>query len=1430
MVWIGSLSQGQFILKNATGNIEGPNKAVKILYDKAVDTFSITLQDGTRLIFDKSDNAPSYAASHSFRRDDQDSRDYCEQELRISMYESTPQQWHLTKVLFSDYADGNGDNEPDDAFKGQNIGSWIRLNYQENTALQQCFVSNTPKSQLIDDNGKWIWSGRFVTAFDASGKFNSTAENVKIHYLAEITTPNEKAVFNYSFDRLDNLWKRYDTKVTVMPEVLRNIQFVNKDGTVRKTVEFHTGYQLRPGTIGAYQNDETSMAGNLLGKSLTLESVLIKDRDGNSEPPISFWYDENRNYNAFPVTYDIPQGNTAYALRKDVWGYYIPDHTNQNYYGTQSGAQDVVGTPYGAAWSLRKVTYPNGASIEWEYEANRFDKTNNVDVWSSGTSPRYGGGIRVKKVISDDGLKTARSSISVSYFYTAIAGSFVELPNASNPTAASNSSGHATIEPMPRTYDLCDENSINCFDRLNNPNKPSDPRLDARTRGGLYSPTKVAYEMVQTVQNWNASQPTTAPMGYTVCQYYHSGDPNCPNLGVFGQIDNSWRRGFPKSIAQYSSTGKLIAKQEKTYDFIPGPELFPLVEMDRNNTNNAFERLKPLKDNLKTRDNFRTGSVRIKNEKIFKDGVWSEKKYEYADQQTQPSSADLSSADRIKENSRMLKGILFSDQSTGDYPVVCSVPPSNYFLIKKGSSALCTDIGDKTLKDMAIATKWQLQCGIEFYDEIAINIVQDMSFPDNSTPSGTWWNTFYFQRSTSRNTNNKDVFSLLGVGLWDIDNNGSPDLLIAWRNKEIDDVDFCRLTIYKGIYKALDGSFAYTSQCETSFQANPPPSIRYPWAWSNCTFGKIDNNSQLDVVFTNTDPSKEAPPLVGLNIGSNGAISSMCWIGSVVNGTVFYPPSTNNQLIDYDRDGKKNDLIFMTKSNFPNFTGPKVSPALNSTLTKVVYRNVSIGTGNVILLGENATVSNPIGTQASVPENTSLSVFFKWTDKLDQPVEDPNYFVDVAYADNFEEYYAFKDDKSLCVGLYKQEATRDYNGVPNIVRTNNSDNSEIVIKSIPAFAKYPTLITSNLLGGNCQTTMYGKKAGTVQEYFVLSSQATTLSNTLGCSRWLPNQTYTWKSSLKTDGTPVLVYSDFNFTAGATNANWILTGSIDKYSATGYPLQSSNAAGLSSTIIYDNYGDMPLALVTNATFYESGVFTCDYDQNNGIYFDYSNGWEHGIGNSANSSPSTSVIDATVKHFGDATVHVVNAFGPTRNVKIEKDNAGNIKNYELSAWVKPAAGVNLQKNVVIGIDYRRQIGTGWPVNLVPATTQAPIACSGTLTVKGNGPWYFISLTVPASTDLANQTWNPGWYARLWVGVPNGGEIWIDDIRFAPKNAMVTSTYYDAKWRQPILSVDANNNPSQQVVYDNWGRPTEWYKINPNTLARTIRQKKEYHLMGE
>jgi hypothetical protein len=94
---------------------------------------------------------------------------------------------------------------------------------------------------------------------------------------------------------------------------------------------------------------------------------------------------------------------------------------------------------------------------------------------------------------------------------------------------------------------------------------------------------------------------------------------------------------------------------------------------------------------------------------------------------------------------------------------------------------------------------------------------------------------------------------------------------------------------------------------------------------------------------------------------------------------------------------------------------------------------------------------------------------------------------------------------------------------------------------------------------------------------------------------------------------------------------------------------------------------------------------------------------------------------------------------------------------------------------------------------------------------------------------------WYARAWVGEPeslNGSVCaYVDDVRFHPANAHVTTTYYDTLYYQPTLTVDENNNPGMMVKYDLLGRPEEWYKIDKHEpLNKTLVMKKEYHLFEQ
>jgi hypothetical protein len=356
---------------------------------------------------------------------------------------------------------------------------------------------------------------------------------------------------------------------------------------------------------------------------------------------------------------------------------------------------------------------------------------------------------------------------------------------------------------------------------------------------------------------------------------------------------------------------------------------------------------------------------------------------------------------------------------------------------------------------------------------------------------------------------------------------------------------------------------------------------------------------------------------------------------------------------------------------------------------------------------------------------------------------------------------------------------------------------------------------------------------------------------------IPRPTSPWVWKVNMDGTgmsPAVACSGFDF-VNHSGTNWQYTSGTTMFGADGSAIEGWQRAGLSKTYsaaVIRNDLFLPSASIANAKFQESAALTCDYDITPADvnYVDQANGWIRGQYKEATQTQTGTPLvrlygydsDGVEKaHFGYQCMLVENAYGPTRGVKLEKG-----RDYVLSAWVKPMAGVSglkveLTVGSIIGIDYRKPTNVnnpGWPFALQGGS----LPCSGTLRVTGSGPWYLVELTVPASRDISSSNWDAGYqYGLFYVGAPNGapksgggresGAILVDDIRFYPKDALVTTTFYDPKWHTPLVSVDANGNPSQRVVRDGYGRPIELRKINrENPSLTTLTKAKLYHLAGE
>jgi hypothetical protein len=489
----------------------------------------------------------------------------------------------------------------------------------------------------------------------------------------------------------------------------------------------------------------------------------------------------------------------------------------------------------------------------------------------------------------------------------------------------------------------------------------------------------------------------------------------------------------------------------------------------------------------------------------------------------------------------------------------------------------------------------------------------------------------------------------------------------------------------------------------------------------------------------------------------------------------------------------------------------------NNKVRKSIFRDITLNGNSVIVGGTGSpeeqitpiTCGNSIGTDRA-----------RWLCGMDSSV-----------ADKKELYvYATSEPRLAVIDLYHNPAAcSDLDGQPNEVWQTAPNNKYLVTKTIPAYWKsqYTDMLTQHILTQPCQTITYEKAisdATPLSDADVRSSQATTWSSSLGNSIWVPNYSFAWNNQKG-------AYSDFVFPnppadPSSQNPSWQYTGSVEKYNSYSAPVELKNGKKISSATVYRNDLNIPIGSIANSQYGECAVFTCDYDMNTNNFFDEPNGWKH-----YNTKPTGAVcalVSVTPPHFGEKCLHVTNCQAAAKTIAIHSRTA----KITYSAWVCPqddkpirfAACLveNGTGNNAIYYDYEYNTSNGL---IADGVTWQFVK----FTIDISKP---VSGTLPASFDgVATESGVDGIY--VWVGNHPGdpvSDFYIEDIRIYPAKSLVTTTYYDSKWQQPILTVDANGNPSQKIVYDDFGRPFQWYKIDKTTANLTLLQQKEYHLMAD
>jgi hypothetical protein len=299
------------------------------------------------------------------------------------------------------------------------------------------------------------------------------------------------------------------------------------------------------------------------------------------------------------------------------------------------------------------------------------------------------------------------------------------------------------------------------------------------------------------------------------------------------------------------------------------------------------------------------------------------------------------------------------------------------------------------------------------------------------------------------------------------------------------------------------------------------------------------------------------------------------------------------------------------------------------------------------------------------------------------------------------------------------------------------------------------------------------------------------------SRLAMSASYAWKGSQ----TPGYTWSWPQLQSQAQQTGWIAKSridSVDRYSRPLTELTPGNALAVytPSAAIHHPRTDAVVAAISNARSEECAAYTCDYEDYTGAgsstgktYFDSLNGWKVVVQPVAGvsalelvSMPDT--VSQTLiipKHFGNKALHLKNHKGLTKTVRVLTG-----KDYCVSAWVYPEiSGSTITFSITL------YDGNGVQVASLDQTQTGLV----------ENEWQRIRFVIDKAEILANGT--------MEIAVGNttqaGNDFYIDDIRFYPNDALMTTFYYDYNIVKPVTFVDANDK-ALYYRYDVFGRLVE------------------------
>ena len=485
----GVLGGRFFGVKSGPGNINwkmrsynGAIKIESIVGSNRIDKWKITTTDGTQYIFSKRVDMKILAevsktavicTSTGFsppqtRECPESSGDIIWKEETVSDKSNKfSYAWYLTAILSNDYIDSNQNDIPDEP----DYGNWIYIQYDSNPTY---YIYRSPNYNdevkepipFNDDpsgnncgnleSGIPLTQRQAICGFEFSGWDFVDPLQMQIAYAKRrigiqkafpttILTPISRA----DFIQVNNIRvDMTDENNQNPPPALDSI--ILKSGIPLEQIS-KVKFSYAPSSQELVKGSE----GNPSRGKLTLFNITSYGISDNFKlPPTSFVYSDNILGNDNP---------SYHALATDYWGFYNGQTTNNAYDFYQSGgyntfnyvncadgsetspssvsdylwkwwmADDNHSTSlpiYTSAWSLKKVVYPTGGSIEYNFENDKYEydqarplnsglpyaRCNQMD--RSYLFEKAGGGFRLKSKVINDGLSNEPPhSITINYDY-----------------------------------------------------------------------------------------------------------------------------------------------------------------------------------------------------------------------------------------------------------------------------------------------------------------------------------------------------------------------------------------------------------------------------------------------------------------------------------------------------------------------------------------------------------------------------------------------------------------------------------------------------------------------------------------------------------------------------------------------------------------------------------------------------------------------------------------------------------------------------------------------------------------------------------------------------------------------------------------------------------------------------------------------------